>query len=163
MVSLPFHEIPTGLVFAGINTPDHTTQFSHIASKLIEEPTVENGRNKKNFVCLLQSKDCLNIKNMFKTMIEFFLENTPNALRTDLDHDVNMNDNEENENVIEDEEDMIINTEVKKGSRLLSGEFLYLKNVLYMIACRYILSIGWGYSETEQVFTVRYAIIRRMV
>lgn len=114
MVSLPFHEIPTGLIFAGINTPDHATQFLHIAAKLIEDPTIENGRNKKNFVCLLQSKDCTNIKNMFKTMIEKFLENTPDALRTDLDHDVNMDDNEENEEDADDEEDIIRTTEVRK-------------------------------------------------
>lgn len=111
MVALPFHEIPTGLVFAGINTPDHNTQFAHIASKLQEGPKQEK---RKNFVSLLQSKDCANIKNMFRTMIERFLANTPNALSTGLDHDVIMDDNEENEDDAEDEEDMIRTTEVNK-------------------------------------------------
>lgn len=113
MISLPYHEIPTGLVFAGINTPDHDTQFAHIASKLKEDPTIENQRSKNNFVCLLQAKDCSNIKNMFKTMIERFLANTPNALSTDLDNDINMDDNDSNdEGEEEDDEDVIRTTEV---------------------------------------------------
>lgn len=111
MVTLPFHEIPTGLVFAGINTPDHDTQFSHIASKLQESS--EAGKQ-KNFVSLLQSKDCGNIKNMFKAMIERFLTNTPNALSTDLDHDIIMDDDEENEDDAQDEEDIIRTSEVLK-------------------------------------------------
>lgn len=111
MVALPYHEIPTGLVFAGINTPDHNTQFSHIASKLRED---SKAGKQKNFVSLLQSKDCGNIKNMFKAMIERFLENTPNALSTDLDHDIIMDDNEENDDDAEDEEDIIRTTEVSK-------------------------------------------------
>lgn len=110
MVSLPFHEIPTGLVFAGINTPDHDTQFQHIASKLREEPSGENDRDKTNFVCLLQAKDCLNIKNMFKNMIERFLANTPNALSSDLDNDVNMDGYEDNEDDEDDDDEDLIRT-----------------------------------------------------
>lgn len=113
MIALPFHEIPTGLVFAGINTPDHDTQFAHIASKLKEETTADNNQKQKNFVCLLQSKDCPNIKNMLRTMIERFLANTPNALTTDLENDTTMDNNEESEDDVEDDDDMIRSTEVK--------------------------------------------------
>ncbi|CAO3680019.1 unnamed protein product [Rhizopus stolonifer] len=81
MISLPFHEIPTALVFAGINTPDHSAQFAHIASDLKQ--------TERNFVSLIQAKDCSTIKNMIKVMIERFMENT----------------NEEMDPVIEDEED----------------------------------------------------------
>ncbi|KAG2217511.1 hypothetical protein INT45_001798, partial [Circinella minor] len=66
LVHLPFHEIPTALVFAGINTPDHNAQFKQIANKLSEN-------NNNNFVALLQSKDCNNLKSMMKVMIEQFL------------------------------------------------------------------------------------------
>lgn len=52
---------------------------------------------------------------MFKTMIERFLENTPNALSTDLDHDVIMDNHEENEEDPDDEEDMIRTTEVNNN------------------------------------------------
>lgn len=81
MISLPFHEIPTALVFAGINTPDHSAQFAHIASDLKQ--------TERNFVSLIQAKDCSTVKNMIKVMIERFMENT----------------NEEMDPVIEDEED----------------------------------------------------------
>ncbi|KAG1375953.1 hypothetical protein G6F60_008619 [Rhizopus arrhizus] len=76
MICLPFHEIPTALVFAGINTPDHAAQFAHIASDLKQPLSETNERKRKNFVSFLQAKDCSNIKNMIKTMIERFLENT---------------------------------------------------------------------------------------
>ncbi|KAI7896366.1 origin recognition complex subunit 3 N-terminus-domain-containing protein [Mucor mucedo] len=48
-------------------------------------------------------------------MIERFLENTPNALSTDLDHDIIMDDNEENDDDAEDEEDIIRTTELLEG------------------------------------------------
>jgi origin recognition complex subunit 3 len=110
LIKLPFHEIPTGLVFAGINTPDHDTQFAHIASKLQEAPTPENKRKKKDFVALLHSKNCLNIKNMMKTMIERFLAN-----EQDVDgSNIGFNENEEeNDDEAEDDEDTIRVTEVR--------------------------------------------------
>ncbi|ORZ01077.1 origin recognition complex subunit 3 N-terminus-domain-containing protein [Syncephalastrum racemosum] len=73
LISLPYHEIPTALVFAGINTPDHDTQFSHIARSLVEPPSSETGRSSENYVALLQSKDCSNIRIMMKNMLEQFL------------------------------------------------------------------------------------------
>lgn len=51
----------------GINTPDHETQFEQIVSHL---------RRDNHYVALLQSKDCGNIRNMTKTMIEQFLSET---------------------------------------------------------------------------------------
>lgn len=110
LIKLPFHEIPTGLVFAGINTPDHDTQFAHIASKLQETPTAENKRKKKDFVALLQSKNCLNIKSMIKSMIERFLANENDASGSDMGLDDN---EEENEDDAEDDEDVIRTTEVR--------------------------------------------------
>ncbi|GAA5803291.1 hypothetical protein HPULCUR_008770 [Helicostylum pulchrum] len=121
MVALPFHEIPTGLVFAGINTPDHDTQFAHIAFKLKEETTANSNRKQKNFVCLLQSKDCPNIKNMLRTMIERFLANTPNALTTDLENDTTMDNNEASEDDVEDDDDIIRSTERAATSYRLGG------------------------------------------
>ncbi|KAK4509567.1 uncharacterized protein ATC70_007920 [Mucor velutinosus] len=108
LIKLPFHEIPTGLVFAGINTPDHDTQFAHIASKLQEAPSAENKRKKKDFVALLQSKNCLNIKNMIKAMIERFLANEKDVSGDDIGFDDN---EDENEDDAEDDEDMIRVTE----------------------------------------------------
>ncbi|OAC98931.1 hypothetical protein MUCCIDRAFT_115177 [Mucor lusitanicus CBS 277.49] len=108
LIKLPFHEIPTGLVFAGINTPDHDTQFAHIASKLQEAPTEENKRKKKDFVALLQSKNCLNIKSMMKSMIERFLANEKDVSGSDMGF---VDNEDENENDGEDDEDMIRATE----------------------------------------------------
>lgn len=51
----------------GINTPDHETQFEQIVNHL---------RRDNHYVALLQSKDCGNIRNMTKTMIEQFLSET---------------------------------------------------------------------------------------
>lgn len=51
----------------GINTPDHETQFEQIVSHL---------RRDNHYVALLQSKDCGNIRNMTKSMIEQFLSET---------------------------------------------------------------------------------------
>ncbi|KAL7325398.1 Origin recognition complex subunit 3 [Mucor circinelloides] len=109
LIKLPFHEIPTGLVFAGINTPDHDTQFAHIASKLQEAPTAENQRKKKDFVALLQSKNCLNIKNMMKSMIERFLANEEDVSSEDMGFDGNEDENDDDD--AEDDEDIIRITE----------------------------------------------------
>ncbi|KAG2192004.1 hypothetical protein INT46_001008 [Mucor plumbeus] len=118
LIKLPFHEIPTGLVFAGINTPDHDTQFAHIASKLQEAPTPENKRKKKDFVALLHSKNCLNIKNMMKTMIERFLAN-----EQDVDgSNIGFNENEEeNDDEAEDDEDTIRVTERRAATYSLGN------------------------------------------
>ncbi|GAN11198.1 origin recognition complex subunit 3-like [Mucor ambiguus] len=118
LIKLPFHEIPTGLVFAGINTPDHGTQFAHIASKLQEAPTAENKRKKKDFVALLQSKNCLNIKSMIKSMIERFLANEKDV----SGHDTGFGDNEDdNEDDAEDDEDMIRVTEQRQAAMYKLG------------------------------------------
>ncbi|KAI9257324.1 origin recognition complex subunit 3 N-terminus-domain-containing protein [Phascolomyces articulosus] len=94
MVHLPFHEIPTGLVFAGINTPDHSTQFKQIANKLSE--------NNNNFVALLQSKDCNNLKNMMKTMIEQYLSIEIESMETNKQQQKD-NKNDDDEEIDDDE------------------------------------------------------------
>ncbi|CEP10502.1 hypothetical protein [Parasitella parasitica] len=108
LIKLPFHEIPTGLVFAGINTPDHDSQFAHIASKLQEAPTVDNKRKKKDFVALLDSKNCLTIKSMMKSMIEKFLSNEQDMNNSDM---VFIDNEEEIGEDAEDDEDIIRVTE----------------------------------------------------
>ncbi|KAI8977502.1 origin recognition complex subunit 3 N-terminus-domain-containing protein [Mycotypha africana] len=110
--SLPFHEIPTGLVFAGINTPDHSTQFEYIATQL----RAKTGTKKENYVALLQSKDCMNLKNMMKSMIERFMASATEedgSEKTDIVEDTTTDAQEEEEEEEGDEEDMIRFTEVK--------------------------------------------------
>lgn len=104
LTKLPYHEIPTALVFAGINTPDHGAQFQHIADKLQESPSSEG--KEKNYVALLQSKDCTNIKNMMKTMIAKFMNNSPDQSIGDKD------DEDEEEHDMENDEDIIRVNEV---------------------------------------------------
>ncbi|KAG0262166.1 Origin recognition complex subunit 3, partial [Mortierella polycephala] len=94
---IPVQELPTGLIFAGINVPDHDLLFQQIA-KTLSSPTpstsitptstVETTRSGmqmdlststeeriqvKNHVIILQSKDCTNLKTTLKSMIEQFL------------------------------------------------------------------------------------------
>ncbi|CAO3671470.1 unnamed protein product [Rhizopus microsporus] len=99
LISLPFHEIPTALVFAGINTPDHAKQFEHIALDLKQPPSETNGRQKRNFVSLLQAKDCPTLKHMMKLMIERTLENTEDKTDNQLE--------KEEEEEEEDDDDII--------------------------------------------------------
>ncbi|CAO0800371.1 unnamed protein product [Mucor circinelloides] len=120
LIKLPFHEIPTGLVFAGINTPDHDTQFAHIASKLQEAPTAENKRKKKDFVALLQSKNCLNIKNMMKSMIERFLANEEDVSGEDMGFAENEDENDDDD--AEDDEDIIRITERQAATYKLGNK-----------------------------------------
>ncbi|RUP49555.1 hypothetical protein BC936DRAFT_142251 [Jimgerdemannia flammicorona] len=75
LIVLPFHELPTALVFAGINVPDHDAVFAQITLRL-QRPDADAGaeiRRKSNHVALLQSKDCPNLKTTMKNMIEQFL------------------------------------------------------------------------------------------
>ncbi|KAJ2955962.1 hypothetical protein NQZ79_g8120 [Umbelopsis isabellina] len=70
-ISLPFHEIPTALVFAGINTPDHDNLFTQIATRLIQSS--KSADKTPNYVALLQSRDCSNLRFTMRNMIEQFL------------------------------------------------------------------------------------------
>ncbi|KAF9570993.1 Origin recognition complex subunit 3 [Mortierella alpina] len=85
---MPVQELPAGLIFAGINVPDHDHMFQQIARTLTSptEPTMEsleqpNGSlnddlikdSTGNHVVVLQSKDCPNLKSALKCMIEQFL------------------------------------------------------------------------------------------
>ncbi|ORX85318.1 hypothetical protein BCR32DRAFT_265718 [Anaeromyces robustus] len=64
-LQLPFKEIPTGLIFSGIN-PDHKRIYNQIVLKLKTVPT--------NHVATLESKDCINLKNTMKIIIEQLME-----------------------------------------------------------------------------------------
>ncbi|KAI8876028.1 hypothetical protein K501DRAFT_262859 [Backusella circina FSU 941] len=105
MVVLPYHEIPTALVFAGINTPDHDAQFAHIATHLHKIPS--NNKSQINHVALLHSKDCTTLKNMMKMMIERFISFQKNDDGTE--EMAESSENEEDED--EDDEDIIRVTE----------------------------------------------------
>lgn len=85
---MPILELPTGLIFAGINVPDHDLLFQQIARVLSSPtpPTLESTstiqtetnrtsleQQANNHVAILQSKDCVNLKTALKSMIEQFL------------------------------------------------------------------------------------------
>ncbi|KAG0300536.1 Origin recognition complex subunit 3 [Dissophora globulifera] len=86
---MPIQELPTGLIFAGINVPDHDQLFRQIAQMLSSpfspssQPTTasslgtngfaEDSDGNYNLVVILQSKDCVNLKSTLKSMIEQFL------------------------------------------------------------------------------------------
>jgi origin recognition complex subunit 3 len=87
---MPFQELPTGLIFAGINVPDHDLLFQQIAQTIssstppssgtlgAEDMGLDNSDTKasagsKSHVVILQSKDCANLKSAQKSMIEQFL------------------------------------------------------------------------------------------
>ncbi|KAI1321579.1 Origin recognition complex subunit 3 [Mortierella claussenii] len=89
--AMPIQELPTGLIFAGINVPDHDILFQQIAQVLSSAtpPTIEPAslvvssqmetmeavvqQESSNYVVVLQSKDCANLKAALKSMIEQFL------------------------------------------------------------------------------------------
>ncbi|KAG0210938.1 Origin recognition complex subunit 3 [Mortierella sp. NVP41] len=90
--AMPFQELPTGLIFAGINVPDHDLLFQQIA-QTVSSPTPPSKRTtgaepmdvdldsagsmgssiSQSHVVILQSKDCANLKSAQKSMIEQFL------------------------------------------------------------------------------------------
>ncbi|KAF9432263.1 hypothetical protein BGZ76_011057, partial [Entomortierella beljakovae] len=94
---MPFQELPTGLIFAGINVPDHDLLFQQIARCLSSPtpptsnshlPVPEQESINSHHVIILQSKDCVNIKTAMKTMIEQFvsldIEGVSNPLEAGL-------------------------------------------------------------------------------
>ncbi|KAF9390798.1 Origin recognition complex subunit 3 [Mortierella sp. AD011] len=88
---MPFQELPTGLIFAGINVPDHDLLFQQVARTISSPtaPTMEptssitsqsgtdtmssQSGNGNNHVIILQSKDCVNLKTAMKSMIDQFV------------------------------------------------------------------------------------------
>ncbi|KAH8551885.1 origin recognition complex subunit 3 N-terminus-domain-containing protein [Umbelopsis sp. PMI_123] len=100
-MSLPFHEIPTALVFAGINTPDHDNLFTQIASRLIDS-SAQSNMNTPNYVALLQSRDCTNLRITMRNMIEQFL-----AADVEYDHGDDDVEEEEPEDPMELEDDAV--------------------------------------------------------
>ncbi|KAF9583501.1 Origin recognition complex subunit 3 [Lunasporangiospora selenospora] len=92
--AMPIKELPTGLIFAGINVPDHDLLFRQIATTLssstppqMESSDMQNTHGdildwtlpiprtsrSRNHVVILQSKDCANLKSALKSMIDQFL------------------------------------------------------------------------------------------
>ncbi|KAG0368066.1 Origin recognition complex subunit 3 [Gamsiella multidivaricata] len=78
---MPIQELPAGLIFAGINVPDHDLLFQQIA-RILSSPTPPTNESapavaikeqSNNHVVILQSKDCVNLKAALKSMIEQFL------------------------------------------------------------------------------------------
>ncbi|KAG0025237.1 Origin recognition complex subunit 3 [Podila clonocystis] len=81
----PIQELPAGIVFAGINVPDHDLLFQQIANTLscptppkthaddMETEPSASATSSRNYVAILQSKDCSNLKGALKSMIEQFL------------------------------------------------------------------------------------------
>ncbi|KAG0346062.1 Origin recognition complex subunit 3 [Podila humilis] len=88
---MPIQELPAGIVFAGINVPDHDVLFQQIAQTLSnptppssssssstfsDQSSTETKGEKpehRNYVAILQSKDCSSLKTALKSMIEQFL------------------------------------------------------------------------------------------
>ena len=71
---------------------------------LKQPPSETNGRQKRNFVSLLQAKDCPTLKHMMKLMIERTLENTEDKKDNQLE--------KEEEEEEEDDDDIIRTVQV---------------------------------------------------
>ncbi|KAG9302171.1 hypothetical protein G9A89_020605 [Geosiphon pyriformis] len=67
--TLPSREIPAALLFAGINIPDHEMLFSQIAQRLRQQES--------NHVAVLQSKDCVNMKSLMKSLSDQIIDFNP--------------------------------------------------------------------------------------
>ncbi|KND05070.1 uncharacterized protein SPPG_00745 [Spizellomyces punctatus DAOM BR117] len=81
---LPFREVPTGLIFAGINIPDQELLFSHVTAKLTQ--------NTCHSVAILPSRECLTLKTTVKSMIEQFLDMRPTVAEDQMENN-NQNGN----------------------------------------------------------------------
>lgn len=64
---------------------------------LKQPPTETNGRQKRNFVSLLQAKDCPTLKHMMKLMIERTLENTEDKADNQLEKEEEEEDDEDDD------------------------------------------------------------------
>lgn len=71
---------------------------------LKQPPSETNGRQKRNFVSLLQAKDCPTLKHMMKLMIERTLENTEDKADNQLEKEEGEED--------EDDDDIIRTVQV---------------------------------------------------
>ncbi|ORX56783.1 hypothetical protein DM01DRAFT_1334342 [Hesseltinella vesiculosa] len=66
LIAMPYHEIPTALVSAGINVPDHNAQFNEIANALRSPSATSVG----HYVALLESQTCSSLSTMMASMME---------------------------------------------------------------------------------------------
>ncbi|CAG8521328.1 3572_t:CDS:10 [Ambispora leptoticha] len=88
---LPYREIPTALVFTGINSPDNELLFTQIAQRLRE--------TRSDYVVMLQSKDCGSLKMTMKCLNDQVLDSM-----NDYENQDEMNDADATDEVIFDVE-----------------------------------------------------------
>lgn len=103
---MPYREIPTALVFAGINTPDHKSQFNEIANTVRQQsPSTQTNisNTRHHYVALLSSNTCNSLKNIMSTMIEQFMNHDDSALYNQNDSSSKIKSS--NEHHIEEEEE----------------------------------------------------------
>ncbi|CAO3636475.1 unnamed protein product [Cunninghamella blakesleeana] len=116
LISMPYFEIPTALVFAGINTPDHNTQFNEISNTLKER------QPNRHYVALLEAQNCQSIKHLMSSMMEQLIEenhmdvvlsnNNKNSTSSDI-HMLNNNDGnrDDDKNIIQENHETIAEIE----------------------------------------------------
>lgn len=98
LISMPYFEIPTALVFAGINTPDHNTQFNEISNTLKEH------QSHHHYVALLEAQNCQSIKHLMSSMMEQLIEENhmdvvlSNNSENITSSDIHMHNNSDNNN-----------------------------------------------------------------
>jgi origin recognition complex subunit 3 len=96
----------TDITLVGINTPDHDNLFTQIASRLIRS-SLPSGNRTPNYVALLQSRDCSNLRITMRNMIEQFLGS-----------EVEYEDADEEDDILDEEEGLEAAKEV--SSQLFS-------------------------------------------
>ncbi|KAI8335759.1 origin recognition complex subunit 3 N-terminus-domain-containing protein [Chlamydoabsidia padenii] len=157
LIPLPYREIPTALVFAGINTPDHNSQFSEIANTL-RQPSPSAGINKPqhHHVALLSSHTCNSMKNIMSTMIEQFMDHDDSVLTSNNanrkrklndKHHTEDNDDNEDQTAINRQETMD-QQEQESSAYQLGGTFIKTKPTK-LLSHDLQLLVGW-YMETLQ-------------
>lgn len=69
--------LPAAALLTGINQPDHLDQFDNLGQRINEQISAS--------ICILQSRDCANIKSAVETMVYNFVE-APHEDAEDRDH-----------------------------------------------------------------------------
>ncbi|KAI8054031.1 origin recognition complex subunit 3 N-terminus-domain-containing protein [Syncephalis plumigaleata] len=91
-ISLPRHEIPTALVFAGINIPDHNLIFGRMADTLTR-PSTLGIKSPGHYVALLRAASCHDIRSAMRSIIAQFI-NTPMEDNNEIDDDADIEEEE---------------------------------------------------------------------
>ncbi|XP_065369234.1 origin recognition complex subunit 3 [Calliphora vicina] len=69
--------LPAAALLTGINQPDHLEQFNNLGQRINEKISAS--------ICILQSRDCSNVKAAVETMVHHFVEG-PHEEDEDRDH-----------------------------------------------------------------------------